>query len=96
MNRDDCEELCAEEGLTPAKSACFFCPNSKPAEIKKLAREHPELAERAIAMERNAELVTIKGLGRRWSWASLINADRAQFKMFEDAAQDMPCGCYDG
>lgn len=95
-NRDDCERVCHEEDLSPSKSSCFFCPNSKPYEIKKLAREHPCLADRAVAMEHNAELTTIKGLGRRWSWESLIKADRDQSNLFEDTTQDMPCGCYDG
>lgn len=35
----------------PHKSACFFCPSTKPAELIQLARRHPDLARRAVVME---------------------------------------------
>ena len=54
---------------------------------------YPHLAERALKIEANAKLDTIKGLGRRFAWANLI----ATFDMFADSyEQEMPCGCYDG
>jgi hypothetical protein len=62
----------------------------------KLAKKHPELMERAAHMEANAELTQVKGLGRNWSWTALVNADAAQGKLFDDLAEPMPCGCYDG
>lgn len=37
--------------LVPLKSACFFCPASKPWELFWLAAEHPELLERALHLE---------------------------------------------
>lgn len=46
-------------------------------------------------MERNADLTSIKGLGRRWRWEDLITSDRQQMDMFTQPV-DMPCGCYDG
>ena len=54
-----------------------------------------ELKDRALAMEANAETTQIKGLGRTWSWASLLATD----DMFQDefvATIDQSCGCYDG
>jgi len=38
----------------PCKSACFFCPASKPAEVVQLRLDHPDLFWRAVAMERRA------------------------------------------
>ena len=91
LDRDDCEAICREEGLFPAKSSCFFCPNMKRAEVLALSEEHPDLYARAVAMEQNAELTAIRGLGRNWRWGDV----HLQLPLFElDRA--MPCGCYDG
>lgn len=96
MGRDECIESIESAGLClPGKSACFFCPSSKPSEIRQLAKVYPDLAERAIAMEKNAKLTTIKGLGRNYAWADLLS----QAEMFDDDYAHTPelaCGCYDG
>jgi hypothetical protein len=48
-------------------------------------------------METNAELTTIKGLGRNFAWADIVKMDSDQLKMFCDAGTpEEPCGCYDG
>ena len=96
MGRDECLDVIAEAGLCPpGKSACYFCPSSKPTEIRWLAHNHPELAARALAMEANAELTSVKGLGRSFAWSDLL----AQNEMFDDDYSHTPelvCGCYDG
>ena len=62
-----------------------------------LRDKHPDLFNRAITMESGADLQTVKGLGRRFSWRALAQADAEQMKMFDDMiADDEPCGCYDG
>lgn len=95
--RDECIAAIDRAGLKqPGKSACFFCPSSKKQEIYTLRRQYPELAARAIAMERNAELTTVKGLGRNFAWGDLYAADDAQAKMFPESPIDIECGCYDG
>jgi hypothetical protein len=100
MGRDECVAAIRDAGLPqPGKSACFFCPNSKPSEIIALSKTHPALYERALTMEGNAELTTIKGLGRNFSWRELVKWDADQFKLFDnqyrDFLRDQPCGCYD-
>jgi len=91
--REECKKAIARAGLTqPKKSSCFFCPNSKETEIREMAAVYPHLMERALAMESNAELTHIKGLGRRYAWSDVIATD----EMFAYPAQEMPCGCYDG
>lgn len=66
-DREECERQIEAAGLPlPMKSACFFCPASKPEEIAWLVDTHPDLADRIIAMENNArpKLKKIKGLWR--------------------------------
>lgn len=69
LNRESCIGMIQSEGLpVPIKSSCFFCPSMKRHEIVLLAWRHPELLKRALALEANANLTKIAGLGRRWSW----------------------------
>lgn len=95
--REHCEAICVQEGLPSAKSSCFYCPSMRKHEVLTLAKEHPDLLARAIAMEENAELKTVQGLGRHWSWKNLVNNDAAQCRLFSDAGTpEIACGCYDG
>ena len=95
--RDECIEAIDRAGLKqPGKSACFFCPSSKKQEILELRRVYPELAARAVAMERNANLETVKGLGRNFAWADLYEAEDRQVDMFGHSGIEIDCGCYDG
>lgn len=79
--REDCIRRIMREGLlVPIKSACFFCPSSKPPEIHWLAIEHPELAVRAMLLEGNStkhDPTKIKGLGRSRAWTPLLIAANA-------------------
>lgn len=92
-DRNDCVEAIKRAGIPqPMKSACFFCPSSKASEIKELAVVYPDLMERCITMEKNAQLTQVKGLGRNFAWSSLIATD----DMFADSYIEPVCGCYDG
>ena len=71
----------------------LFCPNMRRGEILELNALHPELAQRAIAIESNADLSSVKGLGRQWSWGAMLATPDMFADHFEKA---MPCGCYDG
>jgi len=95
--REDCVAICKSEGLPTAKSSCFFCPAMKKREIVDLAKDHPALFDRAVAMERNAKLTSIKGLGRSFSWEEFMTGERNHQDLFSDAGTpEIPCGCYDG
>jgi hypothetical protein len=86
-NRNDCIEAIKRAGFpVPVKSSCFFCPAMRKAEIKALAKYSPDMYERALAMERNAELTTIKGLGRAFSWKELAGPE----------VIEQVCMCFDG
>jgi hypothetical protein len=67
-DRDRCKLEIIRAGLpVPLKSACFFCPATKPEELVELVMRHPELAERIVRMEETAapHLTTIDGLWRK-------------------------------
>ena len=84
IDREKCVEIIVSEGLEkPGKSSCFFCPNMRKSEIVFLKKKSPDLYERAIQIERNADLRTIKGLGRNYSWEEFIIAKESQISMFD-------------
>lgn len=112
-DRAECVRVIERAGLPkPGKSSCFFCPSMKKKEIEELWTKYPELFQRAVDMERNAaeSLITVKGLGRKWSWES-YHAEFMRAKEYEAAQISLfdlfpetaggcicgaPCGCYDG
>ena len=76
FDREHCKEIISAAGLpVPMKSACFYCPASKKEEIVWLREHHPDLLERALTIERNAQakLTSVKGLGRSFSWSSYLD-----------------------
>lgn len=53
LSREDCGRIIVNAGLPlPPKSACFFCPAMKEAEIRLLAETEPEYYRMALEMER--------------------------------------------
>jgi hypothetical protein len=75
MDRAACAEAIRDAGLpVPPKSACWFCPASKKAEILWLREHHPQLLDRALEIERIAlpGLTSVKGLGRSFAWADYL------------------------
>lgn len=90
--RPECIAAIRRSGLrVPVKSACFFCPSNTVDEIKQLRDEHPDLMTRALAMERQANLRSVEGLGRRFAWRDLIEGKPVP--LLETA---IACECYDG
>ena len=93
--RKECMDAIERAGLCqPGKSACFFCPSTKPSEIRAMSITHPDLIHRAIAMEKNAKLTIVSGLGRSFAWSDLLATDDMFSDQYHDIAQT--CGCYDG
>lgn len=85
MDRAACERVIRDAGLpVPVKSACFYCPASKKKEIAWLREHHPELLERALAIEANAQpnLTSVVGLGRSFAWADFL-ADLDDMPLFD-------------
>lgn len=94
MGRDECIQSITNAGLVPpGKSACYFCPNSRPSEIKWLEQYHPDLLEKALLIEAQADLTVVNGLGRNFAWKSVVQ----QYDMFMDHfVPDILCDCYEG
>lgn len=97
--RTECIAAIERAGIVnPGKSACFYCPSSRKAEVVDLMERHPDLYERAVAMERMAAPhlgagTRIKGLGRHWSWEDVGDAHRRKLDLTVDESHcDMPCG----
>ena len=91
--REDCLEIIAKHGITNVgKSACFFCPSSRPKEIVDLYEKHPDLLERALTIEKNAELNVIQGLGRNYAWSEIILMHKSQMTL-PFVGFDTPCEC---
>jgi hypothetical protein len=93
ITRADCINIIKNAGLcVPGKSACYFCPSTRVSEIKQLGVNYPDLLQRALALEANADLTKIKGLGHGFSWRDAVKTD----DMFADQFELMPeliCEC---
>ena len=91
--REDCIDALERHGIkNVAKSACFFCPSSRPKEIVDLYEKHPDLLQRALEIETNAELTVIKGLGRNYAWSEIILMHKSQMTL-PFVGFDVPCEC---
>ncbi len=75
LTRADCEKIILSKGWpVPPKSGCFFCPFSRIGEWRKLWRDHPDLFQEAVRIDKNGskypEFTLVKGtleaLGRRF------------------------------
>lgn len=54
MSRADCIRLIKEAGLpVPPKSACWFCPFTRPSGWKKMARTQPALFQQAVDLDQH-------------------------------------------
>ena len=67
---------------------------STPA-LRILRQRYPDLFDRAVAIKRNADLSSIKGLGRSFSWEAYARADEAQGRLFPEVIETA-CICWDG
>lgn len=99
--REECVDAICRHGLPqPGKSACFFCPAMKRSEVIKMKKEHPDLMNRALAIEDAAQktVTTKRGLGGQGNlWRNWLAMDDAQAKLMLDIEpHETPCGCIDG
>jgi hypothetical protein len=97
MGRAECVESIKRAGLAqPGKSACWFCPSSTKADIDQLGREHPDLLERALLMERTAiasgNVQSRGGLGGRLNWSDYREGKASEIAL----PLEFSCGCFDG
>ena len=95
MTRDDCRNTIKRHNLPlPGKSSCYFCPSMRKTEIIELSKRFPELFNKAIQLEKNANLTNIKGLGRNFSWEQIVKHNTENL-FPETLIPDIVCECYD-
>jgi hypothetical protein len=90
--REECEEALRLAGLpVPPKSSCFFCPEMTPEEIIALP---DDLKARALAIEDNAVLTSVKGLGKHeYSWREVVEG---KIPLPVKREKRVPCMCHEG
>jgi hypothetical protein len=97
LNQENCNALIRSVNLpVPSKSSCFFCPNRKISEIIELKEKHPELYQRAVDMEQNADLRSLKGLGRtKYAWGDVGALTPMEKALIEAGENNKLCACVD-
>lgn len=97
LNQENCNALIKSVGFSvPSKSSCFFCPNRKISEIIELKEKHPDLYQRAVAMEQNADLHSLKGLGRtKYAWSDIGALTPLEMALIEAGERSKMCACVD-
>jgi hypothetical protein len=97
LNQENCNALIKSVGFpVPSKSSCFFCPNRKISEIVELKEKHPELYQRAVEMEQNADLRSLKGLGRtKYAWGDVGALTPMEKALIEAGENNKLCACID-
>ena len=80
----------------PAKSACWFCPNASPSEVKALKHDRPDLYKLGVEMEALAQSNGArKGLGRSFHWSEVDNMDEYKQLSLDLSQTTRKCGCLD-
>lgn len=72
--KDICKQIILHAGLPlPGPSRCYFCPKTSKDDVVWLSKTYPELYQKALDIEVAAKerLVSVAGLGNRWSWADV-------------------------
>ena len=99
--REECVQAICRHGLSqPGKSACFFCPASKPSEVLRLAKNHPDLMQTALEIEAGAQpnMKQYRGLGGENNlWANWLEkyGGQTEFTGLDLEPMHAPCGCFD-
>ncbi len=99
--RPECLRYIKAQGIPmPRKSGCFYCPSQKRSEWRELLDLHPDLYERAAAMERNAHRPGKRAIlsnTNRWTLDELKDQFEAQTIMeFDEEVPRVyePCICH--
>ena len=98
IGRKECIKICNDNGFYPSKSSCWICPSLKKREVLELMKRGDGLIDRALELEYSAELKSLRGLGRNWSWREIVERYRDQTRMFDeedDIELDIKCTCWE-
>lgn len=104
IDRAGCTEIIRAHGLDlPRKSGCYICPYQRIKQWNYLFRTHPELWDKAVALEENAHSAAGKPITFFDNEKNLADLKKQfaqmdkQKLMFDDHLEEWekPCGCYD-
>ena len=96
VSRADCLERLQLEGLDVIKSGCFHCPYAGSNFYRSLRENHPDLFEKAILLEANAERRTLERTGRKLR-SGLVWGKKLRLLddyHVDDATCDSGAGCF--
>lgn len=98
--RNDCLAAAGRFGLSPRKSACYFCGSARPPEVRKLREEAPDLFARGLAIEQTARPFSgsIRGLGQNFAWSDIVDSANRQERLFANVLgpATYECECHEG
>jgi hypothetical protein len=103
IDRAGCLEIIKAHGLElPRKSGCYICPYQRIRQWNYLFRNHPELWDKAVALEDNAHTSTGKPITFFDNDKSLHDLKKQLAEMDKQALLvddhleewERPCGCY--
>jgi hypothetical protein len=94
LGRADCVRIIERAGLpVPVKSGCYFCPFNSLDRWAELYRAHPELYQRAVALEEGS-----KHFPRQTLTPATLRVLRKEIRTGKvsptDGQTDSPCGAY--
>lgn len=96
ITRRECQRIIQRAGLPiPLKSGCFFCPGQALADWRRLYHEHPDLYERAAALEDRASKAHKKHAILDSHGISLREHAKRRWEgqMTMDLSEWLPCLC---
>tara|TARA_R100001086_G_scaffold239231_1_gene164508 strand:- start:239 stop:937 length:699 start_codon:yes stop_codon:yes gene_type:complete len=96
VTREDCIDRLNLEGLNVIKSGCFHCPYAGSNFYRSLRSNHPDLFEKAILLEANAEKRTLEKSGRKLR-AGLVGGKKLRLLdsiQADNATCDSGAGCF--
>ena len=97
LTQAHCQALIRQFSPEPVvRSACWFCPNAKTAEIRELKQTNPDLYQLGVDMEKLAQAAgSGKGLGRSFNWGDIDKMPEYQQLALDLEADNRSCGCLD-
>lgn len=95
IDRKQCKEILKKSGFgVPRKSGCFICPYQRKSDFINLRKNHPDLWEIAVELEKNAQIrseaFTYKGMPIEKFVADLHLQEELPFGV----TLDQKCECY--
>jgi 3'-phosphoadenosine 5'-phosphosulfate sulfotransferase (PAPS reductase)/FAD synthetase len=96
VSRQDCIDRLEEEGLKVDKSGCYHCPYAGTTFYRDLRDNHPNLFEKALALEARAEQVVLERTGKPLRMGLVQGKKLSMLDSIElpDSTCDSGAGCF--